>query len=94
MARSDVVTMLIGNKSDIIDKRSIFAEETTEFAKKNSMQDFETSARTGENITQTVDACVAVIEKNVDEGAYEFEPSKTAHKMDFTPEKKDSGCKC
>jgi hypothetical protein len=58
------------------------------------MQYFETSARTGENIAQAVDACVAVIEKNVDDGAYEFEPNKTAHKMDFTPEKKEPTCKC
>jgi small GTP-binding protein len=94
VARSDVVTMLIGNKSDLIEKRSISAEEAAEFAKKNSMQYFETSARTGENITPAVDACVAVIEKNVDDGAYEFEPSKAANKMDFTPEKKESKCNC
>jgi small GTP-binding protein len=94
VARSDVVTMLIGNKSDLPAKRSVSAEEAADFAKKNSMQYFETSALTGENITQAVDACVAVIEKNVDDGAYEFEPSKTANKMDFTPEKKESNCKC
>ena len=50
VARSDVVTLLIGNKSDKADQRQVSTEEAQDFAKKNSMQYFETSAKTGSNL--------------------------------------------
>jgi small GTP-binding protein len=83
VARSDVVALLIGNKSDLADQRVVTTEEASEFAKGHSMQYFETSAKTGANIAAAVEACVAVIEKNVDEGAYEVDPQKTGTKMEF-----------
>ena len=92
VARSDVVTLLIGNKSDKADQRQVSTEEAQEFAKKNSMQYFETSAKTGSNISESIDACVAIIEQNVDDGAYEITPA--SDNIDFPQEQADSGCKC
>lgn len=92
VARSDVVTLLIGNKSDKADQRQVSTEEAQDFAKKNSMQYFETSAKTGSNISESIDACVAIIEKNVDDGAYEITPAGDS--IDFPQEQSDSGCKC
>jgi small GTP-binding protein len=93
VARADVVAVLIGNKVDLADQRVVTTEEATEFAKSHSMQYFETSAKTGQNIGQAVDACVAVIEKNVDEGAYEVDPAKTGTKMEFEAKKEpESSC--
>jgi GTPase SAR1 family protein len=95
VARSDVVTTLIGNKSDLADTRVVTSEEAGEFAKTHGMQYFETSAKTGVNITAAVDACVAVIEKNVDDGAYEVDPQKAATRMEFdTKTDAGSGCNC
>ena len=53
---------------------------------------FETSAKTGSNISESIDACVAIIEKNVDDGAYEITPAGDS--IDFPQEQSDSGCKC
>ena len=41
---------LIGNKNDIPDKREVSDEEIKEFAKKQDMVYFETSAKSGSNI--------------------------------------------
>lgn len=92
VARSDVVTLLIGNKSDKADQRQVTTEEAQDFAEKHSMKYFETSAKTGSNISESIDACVAIIEKNVDDGAYEITPASDS--IDFPQEQSDSGCKC
>jgi small GTP-binding protein len=86
VARSDVVTMLIGNKLDLAEKRQVTFEEAHSFAESHSMQYFETSAKTGQNVSAAVDACVAVLEKNVEDGAYVIDQQKTATGMDFTAE--------
>lgn len=94
VARSDVVTLLIGNKSDLCDgadKRQVTKEEAEAFAKQHGMQYFETSAKTGEQIGDAINACVAVIEKNVDDGSYEVTPN--ADNVDFEQEEPEkSGC--
>ena len=92
VARSDVVTLLIGNKADLPDKRQVTTEEAEAFAKAHGMQYFETSAKTGANIKSSIDACVSVIEKNVDDGAYQVTPNDD--KVDFQQEETQSGCSC
>jgi small GTP-binding protein len=94
VARSDVVTMLIGNKSDLAENRAVSTEEADAFAKSHSMQYFETSAKSGDNLAAAIDACVAVIEKNVEDGAYEINQQKTATRMDFTADKTEPACSC
>ena len=94
VARSDVVTLLIGNKSDLCDspeKRQVTKEEAEEFAKQHNMQYFETSAKTGNQIADAINACVAVIEKNVEDGSYEVTPN--TDNVDFEQEEPEkSGC--
>jgi small GTP-binding protein len=94
VARADVVTVLIGNKADLTEMRQVGASEAAEFAKRNSMQYFETSAKTGHNIADAVDALVAVIEKNVDNGAYELEGQALAGRKDLGHESAKQGCQC
>jgi small GTP-binding protein len=95
VARADVVALLIGNKADKADERVVTTEEATEFAKSHQIQYFETSAKTGANVAAAVEACVAVIEKNVDDGAYEVDPGKTGTKMEFEAKPETSGgCAC
>lgn len=43
----DVNTILLGNKSDLVDKRVVSRQEALEFAKKNDFSYLETSAKTG-----------------------------------------------
>jgi small GTP-binding protein len=86
VTRADVVTVLIGNKADLPDTRQVGTSEATYFAKRNSMQYFETSAKTGNNIAVAVEALIAVIEKNVDNGAYELKGHGVAGKKDIGPD--------
>ena len=45
-----VIKMIIGNKSDLDDKREITTEEAMEFAKNNEIAYIETSAKSGNNV--------------------------------------------
>jgi small GTP-binding protein len=94
VARSDVVTVLIGSKVDLADQRQVTTEEAQSFAKEHAMSYFETSAKTGTTIKECVDACVAVIEKNVDEGAYQVAQNQTGEAVDFETEDASKGCAC
>ena len=42
--------VLVGNKSDDVGKRVVKKEQAEEFARKNGMIYFETSAKSGENV--------------------------------------------
>ncbi|XP_061539377.1 RAB6B, member RAS oncogene family a isoform X2 [Phycodurus eques] len=49
---SDVIIMLVGNKTDLADKRQISIEEGEQRAKELSVMFIETSAKTGHNVKQ------------------------------------------
>uniref|UniRef100_A0A673IVI8 Ras-related protein Rab-6B-like n=1 Tax=Sinocyclocheilus rhinocerous TaxID=307959 RepID=A0A673IVI8_9TELE len=49
---SDVIIMLVGNKTDLADKRQITIEEGEQRAKELSVMFIETSAKTGYNVKQ------------------------------------------
>jgi small GTP-binding protein len=65
VARDDVVLILIGNKSDLEEKRQVSKEEAADFAEQHGMHYFEASAKTGANVSEAVNTCVALIEKNL-----------------------------
>ena len=58
---SEKNVVLIGNKSDLVDKREVTQEEIEKFAKDNHIMYFETSAKTGANI----DECFYFIAKKL-----------------------------
>jgi small GTP-binding protein len=90
VARSDVVALLVGNKSDL-DNRNVTTQEAESYAKAHSMQYFETSAKSGTNVSKAIEAVVATIQKNVDAGVY-----KIAGNGEQPPPAQDDGseCKC
>jgi small GTP-binding protein len=92
VARADVVTVLIGSKSDLANERQVSTDEAETFAKEHSMAYFETSAKTGDQIIASIEACVKVIEKNVDEGAYQVAQSQAGEAVDFEKEEASGGC--
>jgi small GTP-binding protein len=65
VARSDVVLVLIGNKSDLAEARQVATAEAEAFAQTHGMCYFEASAKTGANVADAVNCCVAMIEKNL-----------------------------
>lgn len=69
-ARPDLTTILIGNKADLVGQRAVSEEEARAFAENNRMAYFEASAKSGDNVTDSVTSCVLEIEKKVNEGAF------------------------
>ena len=92
VARSDVVMILVGNKSDLNEERRVSRNEAEDFAKLNQMIYFETSAKNGDGVIEAVNGCVKLIEKKVDSGTYEFQNNNSTQDINFHPEKKEKGC--
>lgn len=68
--QSNVLSVLVGNKSDMTDQRSIPEETIQKFAREHKMVYFEASAMTGENVNQAFDHIIAEIAKQFDEGIF------------------------
>ncbi|MBN3284317.1 RAB6B protein, partial [Polyodon spathula] len=58
---SDVIIMLVGNKTDLVDKRQITIEEGEQRAKELSVMFIETSAKTGYNVKQVSTLCTSFL---------------------------------
>ena len=65
--------VLVGNKSDLADKRQVSTEEGRELAEKYEMKFYETSAKTGENVNDIFNDSVDEIAKKMDQNYYDLE---------------------
>lgn len=92
----DVVIMLVGNKSDLGDRRQVTTEEAAEKARNEGALFIETSAKTGTNIKtlfrRVAMALPGLEDSNVadDTTLIDVELSPTP----ATPAQGDSGCAC
>ena len=64
-AYSRMTIILVGNKKDLESQREVSYEEGLEFAKRNKLIFFETSAKTAENVDDTFCHATRVIFQNV-----------------------------
>ncbi len=64
--------ILIGNKNDLKEKREVQYEEGEEFAKKRNMIFLETSAKTGNNISDIFEKSIKQIDKNIMDNKYDL----------------------
>ena len=64
---------LVGNKSDLEDKRAVSYEEGKDLADKNEMMFFETSAKTGINVDEIFSQTANQIGKKIDQGYYDLD---------------------
>ena len=92
LANANAVTILIGNKSDLSDKRQVTTAEAEQFAKDRSMPYFETSAKTGENVNQAIDKCVELVEQLVEEGHLSYIPRSENTAQTTLREEKEPCC--
>ena len=68
----NILMILIGNKMDLIEKREVTYEEGKEFADKNDMLFFETSAKTGNNIDNVFYDSASNIVQKMENGFYDL----------------------
>ncbi len=68
-----VLLFLIGNKTDLNDKREVSYEEGEAYAKSHKMMFIETSAKTGFNINEIFEKSVKQIAKNINNDVYDLE---------------------
>ena len=73
---SSITLALVGNKSDLEDKRQITYEEGEELAQRNSMIFFETSALNGKNVDKMFYTITESIIKKIEEGYYKGKKMK------------------
>ena len=71
--RKDIHLILVGNKNDLAEQRKVSEEEGKKLAEDYNMDFFETSALTGENIEKVFQRICILINKNIDEGKYDFD---------------------
>ncbi len=65
--------VLVGNKSDLEDRRQVNTEEGQELADKYGMLFYETSAKNGTNVEEIFFNSADEIAKKIDQGYYDLE---------------------
>lgn len=90
-AHQEVVKILIGNKSDITDERAVTFQEASTYAKEHGMKYFETSAKTGDQVIESIIGCVDEIVGKINEGRF-VNRQRNAMVIDSSDKKK--GCSC
>jgi len=68
-----VLMVLVGNKKDLENKREVSYEEGESYAKAHDMLFMETSAKTGEHISEIFEKSVQKIDENITENKYDLE---------------------
>ena len=68
-----IYMVLVGNKSDLEDKRQVSTEEGQELADKYGMLFFETSAKNGQNVEEIFQNSANEIARKIDQGFYDLE---------------------
>jgi small GTP-binding protein len=68
-----IFMVLVGNKSDLEDKRQVSKEEGQDLADKYGIQFYETSAKTGDNVDAIFYNSADEIAKKIDENYYDLE---------------------
>ena len=67
-----VLMILVGNKTDLEDKREVSYDEGSIYAQKNGMLFFECSAKTGQNIDKIFNESTREIDKRIKDGFYDL----------------------
>ncbi|XP_038563926.1 ras-related protein Rab-6A isoform X2 [Micropterus salmoides] len=92
---SDVIIMLVGNKTDLADKRQITTEEGEQRAKEMNVLFIETSAKTGYNVKQLFRRVAAAL-PGMDTTQDKSREDMIDIKLEKPPEQpvNDGGCSC
>ncbi len=87
MCYKDILICLLGNKSDLEEKRAISLEEGQKFADENNLLFFETSAKDGTNIQEVFVESVTVIVNKIESGQIKLDSATNGIKIGRYPNK-------
>jgi GTPase SAR1 family protein len=91
-AESDVVTVLIGNKTDLVESRQVATEEGAQLAASLNMAFYEVSAKAGDNINSAIVDCLTSITAMIEAGKVEGKSNVDALVLDKEDEEIESKC--
>jgi len=80
-SNSNMTIMLIGNKSDLDNRRAVSYEEGEEFAKKNGLIFLETSAKTAANVEEAFINTAKKIYEKIQQGIFDVSNESTGIKI-------------
>lgn len=83
---STMIIMLIGNKSDLNDRRQVTKAEGEAFAKANNLIFLETSAKTAANVEEAFVSTAHKIYENIENGTYDISTESAGIKVGGTNE--------
>mmetsp|Transcript_38138 Transcript_38138/g.98478 ORF Transcript_38138/g.98478 Transcript_38138/m.98478 type:complete len:205 (-) Transcript_38138:1167-1781(-) len=96
LASPDLVCMVVGNKSDLASDREVTLVEASRFAQENDLLFLETSAKTGDNVTEAFYKCCSTVLTKIDDGSVEAE--EVSFSIDSKTEEDEgepkSNCSC
>ena len=100
MCYRDILICLVGNKSDLENKRCVSTQEGQKFADDNGLLFFETSAQDGSNIEEMFTKATANIVTKIERGDIQIDTHNTGIKIGKYPnkeiqealQKKNKGC--
>ena len=90
----NVAIVLVGNKIDLEAQREVGTEEGLNFAQKNGLAFFETSAKTAQNIDQCFNYLIDQINKKIDVGEINITRGTGGIRIGNIVEKHQGGCAC
>jgi small GTP-binding protein len=89
IVQSEIVLVLIGNKSDL-ETRDVDQAEVEAFVTKNKMKYFECSAKSGKNVLQAFTSVLVDLDQMADEGRLPV--SRQTESIVYDQEPKQQGC--
>ena len=92
VASPNIVIALVGNKTDLKEKRRVQTSEGEDFASNNSLLFFETSALTGENVEKIFNITCENILKRVVNGDIDTTAENSGVKIVIKEKKKGKSC--
>eukprot|EP00056_Hartaetosiga_gracilis_P019607 m.15105 g.15105 ORF g.15105 m.15105 type:complete len:213 (-) comp7806_c0_seq2:152-790(-) len=77
LTNPNTVIILIGNKSDLEDKRDVTHEEAQQFADQNGLVFLETSAKNGDNVEEAFTQAALKIFENIQNGSLDLNAAES-----------------